>query len=556
MAGIFGWRWAGVRAMLAGMSARQNNRRFFPWFRVSSRLLTLFLGWMVSAAAADTGPLQPNIIFIMADDVGWGDFQCYNPQGKIPSPNVDRLAREGMRFTDAHTPAALCAPTRYTVATGNYTWRGRAPGGTWGWNQPPQFLPGQKTVGHLLQAAGYRTALLGKLHFGGEWEKQPGGQVDFAKPMKTGPVQWGFDYSYVLLGGHQAPPYMFIENNRVAGDPAKVTQLSAGPLNGGVVPVDGPGLPDWDSRKVGQALVEKTIAFMDREKDKPFYVHLSTDGAHGPYTPPENILGTPVKGVSKMTAHTDMVHEVDVIVGKIIEALEKRGLLESTLVIVTSDNGGIPADRAHGHDAVGGLRGAKSFIWEGGHRVPFVAYWKGRVPAGAVRHQLIGTHDIVPTFVELAGGKFEPDQMLDSVSLAPVLLGRRGDDQPVRQTLLIQSSPGRDAFTERDPDAAAPAKKGKRTAAERQAASNKAWNEAAKKGAKSGSDGMAHALREGPWKLVFDIERDQPVALYNLAEDLAEKNNRFAEPAQAERVKNMEKIYRDIRSGKRSTPVP
>lgn len=512
----------------------------------------LCLPWLSHAAP------RPNILFIMADDVGWGDFQCYNPKGKIPSPNIDRLAREGMRFTDAHTPTALCAPTRYTVATGNYTWRGRLPGGTWGWNAPSQFLPGQKTVGHLLQTAGYRTALFGKLHFGGEFELRPNGRPDFTKPMKTGPLQWGFTYSYVLLGGHQGPPYLFFENNRVAGDATKVTQLEAGPLNGGVVPVPGPGLPDWDSRQVGQTLVEKTVAFIDQDKGKPFYVHLSTDGAHGPYTPPDTLLGTPVKGASKLTPKTDMVHEVDVVVGKLVEALEKRGLTENTLIIVTSDNGGIPTprDRELGHDAVGGLHGSKSFIWEGGHRVPFVAYWKGRVPAGAVRNQLIGTHDIVPTFVELAGGKFEADQMLDSVSLALVLLGKRGDDQPVRQTLLIQSSPGRDAFTERNPElptleAGAP----RRTAQQRQNATNKAWNEIARKGANSGSDGMAHALREGPWKLVFDIEHDQPVALYNLTDDLAENKNLIAEAAQADRVKRMEKLYREIRASKRSTPL-
>ena len=140
--------------------------------------------------------------------------------------------------------------------------------------------------------------------------------------------------------------------------------------------------------------------------------------------------------------------------GNSFSALEERELLEKTLIIVTSDNGGIPSpqNRAFGHDAVGGLRGSKSFIWEGGHRVPFVVYWKGTVPTGTVRNQLVGTHDIVPTFVELAGGKREADQMLDSVSLAPVLLGKSGDDQPVRQTLLIQSSPGRDAFTEKVPD--------------------------------------------------------------------------------------------------------
>lgn len=517
----------------------------------------------IAAATAAAAAEKPNIVFIMADDVGWGDFQCYNPQGKVPTPAIDRLARGGMRFTDAHTPAALCAPTRYTVATGNYTWRGRLPGGTWGWNQPPQFLPGQKTVGHLLQEAGYRTGLFGKLHYGGVFETKEGGGPDFAKPMKAGPIQWGFDYSYVLLGGHQAPPYMFFENNRVDGDPAKVTQLAAGPLNGGVVPTPGPGLPDWDSRKVGAALAGKVIAFIDGAKDKPFYVHLSTDGAHGPYTPPETLLGTPVKGESKMTPHTDMVHEVDVIVGKLVEALEQRGLLEKTLVIVTSDNGGIPAERKeHGHDAVGGLRGSKSYIWEGGHRVPFVAYWKGRVPAGAVRNQIIGTHDIVPTFVELAGGKFEAGQMLDSVSLAPVLLGTRGDDQPVRQTLLVQSSPGRDAFTEGlDKDGKSMPEKPKAagqklTAAERQKAKNRAFNQVAKRGEKSGSDGMAHALREGPWKLVFDIAGDKPAALYNLAEDLAEQKNLVEDAAQAGRIQRMEALYREIRSSKRSTPVP
>ena len=169
-----------------------------------------------SLALAASPP--PNFLVILSDDVGWGDFQCYNPNGKIPTPNIDRLARGGMRFTDAHTPAALCAPTRYTMVTGNYPWRGTKPNGTWGYSETPQFLAGQKTIGHILQAAGYRTAMFGKTHFGGVFEKSSDGRPDFTKPMKVGHRQWGFDYSYVLLGGHQAPPYMFFENNRVAGD--------------------------------------------------------------------------------------------------------------------------------------------------------------------------------------------------------------------------------------------------------------------------------------------------------------------------------------------------
>lgn len=521
-----------------------------------------------SLRAADSQSLEktaaprPNIIYLMADDLGPGDFQCYFAKGKVPTPNVDKLAREGMRFTDAHTPAALCAPTRYAVATGNYTWRGPQPGGTWAWNQGSAFRPGQKTVGQLLQEAGYRTGLFGKLHFGGEFEKNAEGTADFTKPMKTGPKEWGFTYSYVLLGGHQSPPYCFFENNVVDGDGSKVTQLAAGPLNGGAITANGPGLPDWDSRKVGEKLLAKAFAFIDADKDRPFYIHLSTDGAHGPYTPPESIMGTPVKGVTKGSDKMDMAHAFDVVVGKFVEALEKRGLLEKTLIIATSDNGGIPADREkHGHDAVGGLRGSKSYIWEGGHRVPFVAMWKGHIPAGEVRNQIVGTHDIVPTFVELAGGTFSEDQMLDSVSLAPVLLGKRGDDKPVRETLLIQSSPGRDAFTEGiDKDGKSKAElakpAGKRmTPAERQKAKNREFNQVARKGEKSGSDGMAHALREGPWKLVFDIEHDAPAALYNLAEDLTEQKNLIADETQKERITRMAKIYRDIRSSKRSTPV-
>jgi arylsulfatase A-like enzyme len=517
------------------------------------------------AQAGPAAPPRPNIVFLMADDLGWGDFQCYNPKGKVPTPNLDRLARDGMRFTDAHTPAALCAPTRYAVATGNYTWRGREPGGTWGWKQIPQFLPGQKTVGHLLQESGYRTGLFGKLHFGGVFE-QAAGKPDFTKRMKVGPREWGFTSSYVLLGGHQAPPYCFFEDNRVDGDATKIRQLEEGRLNGGAIAHAGPGLPDWDSRQVGPKLIEKALAFIDADKGpstgsgpgKPFYIHLSTDGAHGPYTPPDEILGTPVKGVTKMSPKTDMAYEFDVVVGKFVEALAQRGILSNTLIVVTSDNGGIPADReTHGHDAVGGLRGAKSQIWEGGHRVPFLAMWPGRVPAGEVRHQVIGTHDIVPTFVELAGGTFAADQMLDSVSLAPVLLGKRGDDQPVRETLLIQSSPGRDAFDEGKADTPAQAAPGRKlTAAEREKQKHQALNEIARRGAKSGSDGMAHALREGPWKLVLDIEHNSPAALYNLADDLVEQRNLVADPAQAERVQRMEKIYRGIRASKRSTPVP
>jgi arylsulfatase A-like enzyme len=304
-------------------------------------------------------------------------------------------------------------------------------------------------------------------------------------------------------------------------------------------------LPDWDDTLVGQTLVEKAAAFLDDHlarnrkegSDKPFFIHFCSDGAHGPYDPPDSLLGSPVKGVTKMTAHTDMVHEVDVLVGKLEQALAKRGLLENTVIVVTSDNGGLPFEREHGHDAVGGLRGRKSLIFEGGHRVPFLVRWgdgtpKGsRIAPGSVSGQPIGIHDIVATFADLAGAKPDAGQALDSVSLAPVLLGKRGDDKPVRQHLLVQSSPGRDAFE--DGDGSGKPDKAKKS--------------------NPSSHGMAHALREGDWKLTIDMQ-DEPAALYNLKSDLAEKNNRIAESSQQARVKRMMEAYRAIRSSKRSTP--
>ncbi len=514
---------------------------------------------------------RPNIIFIMADDVGWGDFQCYNPQGKIPSPHIDRLAREGLRFTDAHTPTALCAPTRYAVATGNYTWRGPRPEGTWSWNRGSAFSPGQKTIGHILREAGYRTGLFGKLHFGGEFETSAEGAPDFSKPLKVGPREWGFDTAHALLGGHQSPPYCFFDaSNTVAdGEGKSVITLSRGPQNGGIVPSEGPGVPDWDSRQVGASLVEHVLAFIDETqalpavngKHVPFYVHLSTDGAHGPYTPPDDLLGAPVKGRSKMTPHTDMVHEVDVVVGKIVEALEQRGLLKETLIVVTSDNGGIPTERDFGHDAVGGLRGRKSTIFEGGHRVPFVVHWGdgtaegSTTPRGETRRQVIGTHDIVATFAELAGARPGPDQALDSMSLAAVFTGDRGDDRPVREHLLIQSSPTRDAFV--DTPARIPGAVPKKAATKKAAAKKAAAKKAATRNQQAildlPSNNMAHAIREGTWKLVFNIQ-DQPAALYDLSADLAEAHNLLDDPGQADRVKRLERVYREIRASRRSTP--
>jgi len=510
------------------MRQTMRRRRFLQKAALAAGALAIS---PLAARSGTTGPGRPNILVILTDDIGWGDFRCYNPQSKIPSPNLDRLAKEGMCFTNAHTPAALCAPTRYSMVTGNYPWRGRNASGTWGFNVPCHLRFNQKTVAALLQTAGYRTAMFGKAGFGGFYDLKDGKVRGHGEPLA--PIRWGFDYSYLIPRGHQAPPRAFFENGVLVGEPLKGATASY-----------------WDFSRVGECLAEKAIAFLDRHlaqckaegRDSPFFMHFCTDGAHGPYVPGESLMGTPLKGVTKMTDHTDMVYETDILLGKLMEALEKRDLLGNTLVVFTSDNGGLPFEREFGHDAVGGLRGRKSYIFEGGHRVPFVARWGDgtphgwKVPPGTIRRQVIGAHDVVATALD------PEDQALDSVSLVPVLLGRQDDSQPVRRNLLVQSSPGRDAFDDG----------GFSNADVKMSASEEARKKKGKQGGRP--RGMAHALIEGDWKLVID-SADKPAALYDLDADLAEQTNLIDQPAQADRVKRMYAAYREIRSSRRSVPV-
>lgn len=524
----------------------------------------------VISPAAPEGQGRPNFLVILTDDIGWGDFACYNPASKLVTPHVDRLAREGMRFTNAHTPAALCAPTRYSMITGNYPWRGRAPGGTWGFHVPSQILPGQKTVANMLKGAGYRTAMFGKQGFGGEHAKLADGNPDFTKPMLEGPRAWGFDYSAIIPRGHQAQPLLFLVNELPEIGADKVIQGET--VQRGVrVDYSEPG---WDHSQVGRRLLGHAEKFLEWHlsqnkaagADAPFFMHFCSDGAHSPYVPAETLADRALKGQTKMTEHTDMVMETDILLGALMAMLEKRGLLEETLICFTSDNGGLPYERSFGHDAVGGLRGKKSFVFEGGHRVPFLIRWPGKVAPGTVRDQFVGTHDIVPTALELAGAQIPGDQCLDSVSLAAVLLGQRDDRRPVRSHLLVDSSVGRDAMDDggfadgsviMDMD-------GARKVAARPKAAPKAGGKAKGKAARRPnpnelatlpSHGIAHALYEGDFKLVFDI-KDQPAALYDLKADIAEQKNLIGEAAQVERVERMTRVYREIRASKRSTVAP
>ena len=515
-------------------------------------------------AAEKTNKERPNILLIFTDDIGWGDFKCYNPSGKIETPAIDRLAATGMRFTAAHSTSAVCAPSRYSILTGNYPWRGRHPEGTWDWYGETQFLPGQKTFGHFLQSSGYRTAMFGKANLGMVYERMIApDKPDYSSPLSEGPIQWGFDYSYIIPRGHQHCLYAYYENNVLVGDPADIVDLEPGPYLGGKIGGKGPGMKDWDSVGVGRRLTEKAVAFIDdhlannlkKGDNRPFAIHFNTDGAHDPWTPPETLFGRPLKNETKMSEHTDMILETDIILDYFVRVLKERNLYDNTLIIITSDNGGIRENqelRDFGHDACGGLKGQKAEIWEGGHRVPLIIHWgddseaNSKIKPGSVSEQVVGLHDLVPTFCEIAGVKPDEDQILDGVSLLPILFGQQDTTIPFRKSLLVQARNGFDAqtFSKNRP----PEFEGLVPHVFVQKRFDKAKKE--------GLDGIGHAvIIDNRWKMMFNLTEDMPEFFADLEKDPTEKRDLLNDPLYAKQREIAEKEYRRIRVSQRSVPL-
>ncbi len=451
----------------------------------------------------------PNVLVIVADDIGFGDVGPYKaPSSPVPTPNIDWLAAGGMVFTDAHAPTSVCAPTRYSVLTGNYPFRGRLDGGVWSSYAESMLLPGQTTAADVMRAAGYRTAFIGKWQQGGDYRLQGTdtffelggsvGQIDFGRPFEDGPLDHGFDYSFVLPSGIQAQPFAYFENDLcepIDGLSSELVQLTAGPFNGGVLPQGGMGDPLWDSRQAGPRLAQRAVEFidvhhrsnLDTGSSDPFFLLYMSTAIHKPWTPPESFDGTAVAGATGVGEKADMILELDLEVGAILRALEERELARETLVIFTSDNGGIKADSPDGHDSVGGLNGSKGGVHEGSHRVPFIAKWgdgtsEGSLIApGSTCNELIGIHDYVAALYDLTRQDMPEEQALDSANVLPVLLGQQPANAPLREFLLFQSS-NADLQVDR------------------------------------------RGIRQGNWTLLFDAQGD-PVELYDLANDLPQRKN-------------------------------
>lgn len=443
-----------------------------------------------AASAAEPQRRPPNVVVVLCDDLGYGDPACYNKDSKIPTPNIDRLAAQGMRFTDAHTPSSLCTPTRYGLLTGRYCWRTSLKKGVLQGYSPLLIEPGRMTVASLLKQHGYATACVGKWHLGLGTEAK----TDYSKPLKPGPNSVGFDYFFGIPASLDMPPYVFVENEAVTEAPTRMIEASEmRRKGGGGFWRAGAIAPGFKHEDVLPKLTEKAVAYIGKQTpEKPFFLYLPLNAPHTPWMPTKEF-----RGKSGADWYGDFVVQVDDTLGRVMKALDDAKVADTTLLIFTSDNGAhwLPEDIDRWkHRANDGLRGQKSDIWDGGHRVPFVARWPGKVKAGSTSKELICLTDLLATTAALVGARLPADAGEDSFDISPVLLGQKLE-KPVREAVVHHSGDG------------------------------------------------TFGIRQGPWKLAmalgshgFSEPRDvKPKEggpqgqLYNIQEDVEETNNLWLE---------------------------
>ena len=407
----------------------------------------------------------PNILFVLCDDLGYGDVRCLNPNGKIATPNMDRLAREGMIFTDAHTSSSVCTPTRYGLMTGRYNWRSRLQTHVLGGLSPRLIEQDRMTLASLLKARGYHTACVGKWHLGMDWARIEGKQitelgiepvsqnrnVDYSQPIKNGPNSVGFDEYFGISGSLDMVPYTYIENDRVVALPSDDREFAMMFGRKGRNTRLGPAAPGFDATNVLPDFTKRAISVIERQaadakQGKPFFLYLPFASPHTPVLPTAEWLGK-----SGLNPYADFVMQQDACLGQLLETLDRTGLTENTLVVFTSDNGCSPEAKfdellAKGHNPSHVFRGHKADIYEGGHRVPFLVRWPGRVKPGTTTDHLTCLTDFMATTADIVGSKLPENAAEDSISFLPTLLGQT--DKPSRGTLVSHSING--SFAIRD----------------------------------------------------------------------------------------------------------
>ena len=475
---------------------------------------------------------KPNIIYLLADDMGQGDVSCYNADGKIPTPNVDRMVREGMKFMDTHTSSGVCTPTRYGIMTGRYSWRTPTlKKGVLGGHSPHLIEPERETVASFLKKQGYATACFGKWHLGMDWTLIDASKkgvsrvswkyVDPHGPITNGPNSVGFDYYFGIAGSLNMDPHAYIENNHMLGTIEVLKTLDEVNARGFTQPSKpGYAAKEYVQQEALPTFTKKACNWIREHKDGPFFVYFPFPSPHSPIVPNKQFLGK-----SGLSLHGDYCMETDWAVGEVLKTLDELGLADNTLVIFTADNGtspkaGFPAMAAKGHHSSWIYRGMKGTNWEGGHRVPFVVRWPGTVKPGSVSDQLLCTTDFMATLSEISGVKLVGDVGPDSISFLPALKGQPipGNDQ----RLVIHHS-----------------------------------------------DKGIFAIRKGKWKVMFDdfggsnrgdprkdepIKNAAPLQLFDMEKDAVENVNLAAQYPEV--IEGLKKELANIIMNGRSTPGP
>ncbi len=485
---------------------------------------------------------RPNIVLFLVDDMGYGDVSCLNPEGKIPTPNFDRLACKGMAFMDAHSTSAVCSPSRYSILTGRYNWRSSLQESIVGLYGDPLIARDRRTLPRMLRDHGYRTACIGKWHLGMGWDfevtedflpdlprdqeiRKTGPEEaerlrgvwsgGFSRPVKGGPLAAGFD-SFYGVDVPNWPPYCFIENDRTVGLPSE--WLPSSLLADGLANVHGPAVPGWNFEQLLPTFASAADRYIrDRARnDERFFLYLPMTSPHTPLA-----VNEPWKGKSGLdNPYADFVMETDDVFGRVLDSLERHGVANETLIIFTSDNGCahyIGADRleAQGHFPSAYFRGYKSDVWDGGHRMPFIARWPGVIPEGSRCGQLVCLSDLMATCASIVGETLPDDAGEDSVSLMPAF---RNTGEAVRDYVVHHSIDGK--FAIRD----------------------KQWKLVLCPGSGGWSKNDAEAFQEGL----------PMVQLYDMDKDPGEKMNLWKR--YPERVRDMVTLLQGLVDEGRSTP--
>lgn len=463
--------------------------------------------------------------------LGYGDVKCFGgDRSKIDTPHYDRLAAEGIRFTDAHSAAAVCVPSRIAIMTGRFAWRITpvAAGGPMGFIGA-RFSPDQFTLGRMLNTAGFRCGYIGKWHLGTLMQTTDGKpqglqNVDFTKPLLHGPKQFGFDYSFILPGSLDMCPYAFVRNGEFVGKVTEILGCTAFPAR------EGPAAQGFEDWRVLDTLTTEVETFVVRhateaKAGKPFFLYLALTAPHTPLSPKPAF-----QGKSSIGVYGDFVMETDNCVGRVMKALQAHGLAENTLVIATSDHGAasyvgrnrkaapgqVHEMEREGHHPNGIHRGYKFTVYEGGTRVPFIVRWPGVVKAGAQCDRLVGLVDLMRTLADVSGCELRADQAPDSISFLPLL--KNADAPPTRASLILQATT---PFCVRQGSwkLALSAGSGDRSGLDTPPGEKEAWAAALKQ---LGHEPSPAELRRAPFVQLFDLSAD-PAETRSLAASRPEK---------------------------------